>query len=177
MRKKPIRYVTKTSFSLLCLAMLAIPTGLSALICFGPKPVFFRIIDAVRYRSKQQISLDIEIIKPDSDLAPHLMVPGRRLNVTLSEPQHIRLKIGQKLMGNFSGAIDDLGSGRVTFSVDPAELGVIEEDQHCREIPNSTWEPFFDWLPHLKIGFITFWWLVTGILVYRRKNPATITQV
>ncbi|PKL51353.1 MAG: hypothetical protein CVV42_00445 [Candidatus Riflebacteria bacterium HGW-Riflebacteria-2] len=149
--------------------LILLPAGLWALIGFGPENATFRIIDAVQYQQTGLLSLDIEIITPGPDLAPHIMVPGRRFNLGLAEPKNLELKIGQKLRGSFSGAIKDLQNGQIMMHVDPASLKIIEEPADSCEIVYSDWEPYFDWLPHLKVAFIAFWWLIASLLVYRRN--------
>jgi len=147
--------------------MVLLPAGLWALIGFGPEQATFRIVDAVQYQQNGLLSLDIEIITPGPDLAPHIMMPGRRFNLEMSAPQHIELKIGQKLRGSFSGAIKDLQNGQIMMRVDPASLQIIEETSDSRDIPYSYWEPVFDYLQYLKVAFIAFWWLVASLLIYR----------
>jgi hypothetical protein len=154
----------------LLVALILLPAGLWALIGFGPESATFRIIDAVQYQQTGLLSLDIEIITPGPDLAPHIMFPGRRFNLELTAPQHLELKIGQKLRGSFSGAIKDLQNGQIMMDVDPASLQIIEETSDSRDIPDSYWEPIFDYLQYLKIAFIVFWWLIASVMVCRQDT-------
>jgi len=157
-----------TPLTLLAMLIL-LPAGLWALIGFGPEQSTFRIIDAVKYQATEQLSLDIEIVTPGPDLTPHIMMPGRRFNLELAAPQHLELKIGQKLRGSFSGAIKDLENGQIMMDVDPDSLQIIEETSDSREIPYSYWEPVFEYLQYLKVAFIAFWWLIASLLIYRRN--------
>lgn len=153
----------------LLITLILLPAGLWALIGIGPEQATFRIIDAVQYQQTGLLSLDIEIITPGPDLAPHIMMPGRRFNLELAAPQHLELKIGQKLRGSFSGAIKDLQNGQIMMHLDPASLKIIEEPADSVSISYSYWEPVFDYLQYLKTAFIVFWWLIASLLVYRRN--------
>jgi len=150
--------------------LILLPAGLWALIGIGPEQATFRIIDAVQYQQTRLLSLDIEIITPGPDLAPHIMRPGRRFNLELAAPQNLELKIGQKLRGSFSGAIKDLQNGQIMMRVDPASLEILEEPADSRSIPYSYWEPVFEYLEYLKIAFIVFWWLIASLLISRRNT-------
>jgi|GEM_PF-1960401 len=153
----------------LLMIMILLPAGLWALIGFGPESATFRIIDAVQYQQNGLLSLDVEIITPGPDLTPHIMMPGRRFNLELAAPQHLELKIGQKLRGSFSGAIKDLENGQIMMDVDPASLQIIEETTDSRDIPYSHWEPVFEYLQYFKVAFIVFWWLIASLLISRRN--------
>ncbi len=160
---------------LLILLLIAI-TGSQAEAVMGvPRSkLLFKIIDAVMYRDQQQLQIDILILENPEDSTDHIFIPGRRISVNLPAKFSARLKINQKIRADFEGAIDDLGSGRITVYMLPESIEIVETPLEAKPIKFSALEYLFEIFPALKFIFILAGWALAYELCFRqppRKAP------
>lgn len=125
------------------------------------------IIDAVRYRDPQQLQIDIQILENPEESTDHIFIPGRRISVNLPFGFADRLKISQKIRADFEGAIDDLGSGRITVNMIPESIEIVETSPEAKPIRFSALEYLFDIFPVLKLIFILAGWTLAYELCFR----------
>ncbi|MBU1107754.1 MAG: hypothetical protein KKB51_13865 [Candidatus Riflebacteria bacterium] len=164
MKTTSAKFISPSLVTLFILVFMLLPVDLWAILGVEATAVTFKILDATKYHAPGMTSLDIEVINSDD----YVVSPGRRFNVELVLSPDSGIKIGQTLQADFTGMIDDLGSGRISVSFDPNTVLIIDDNPACVEIPWSIWEPVFDYLPVLKIAFILFWWLVVIQLVSKK---------
>ncbi|MEW6710071.1 MAG: hypothetical protein AB1403_09645 [Candidatus Riflebacteria bacterium] len=159
----------KTKLPIILLVMLALFAGSPALAVMGVtrSSLIFTIIDAAVYKNPALVQIDLLIHENAESSTDHILIPGRRITVQVSTEYLNRLMIGQKIKADFSGAIDDLGSGRIKIMIHPETLEILETPLTASKIEFSRWEPFFDALPFLKIVLIAFGWLLTFELCFR----------
>ncbi|MFZ5951646.1 MAG: hypothetical protein ACOYXC_13130 [Candidatus Rifleibacteriota bacterium] len=155
---------------LICMLILLANSPVLAVMGVPRSSLIFTIIDATAYKNPAQIQIDLLIQENAESLSDHILIPGRRITVQLPAEYLNRLMIGQKIKADFSGAIDDLGSGRIKIMIHPETLEVLETPLTASKIEFSGWEPFFDALPFLKIVLIALGWLLTFELCFRRPS-------
>lgn len=155
------------------LIILASLSGTPALALMGvpDSTLIFTIIDATIYTNPARVQIDLLIQENANDLSDHILIPGRRLSVSLPPTFSDRLKIGSKARADFSGAIDDLGSGRISIKIHPESIEIIETPAEAKKIEFSLWESFFDAAPLLRFVFIALGWLLTFELCFRKPVP------
>lgn len=158
---------------LIIVILLVLGPGMPAHAVMGvPRSqLVFSIIDAVIYTNPSVMQIDLLIQENANDLSDHILIPGRRLSVSLPPTFSDRLKIGSKARADFSGAIDDLGSGRISIKIHPESIEIIETPAEAKKIEFSLWESFFDAAPLLRFVFIALGWLLTFELCFRKPVP------
>ncbi len=151
--------------------VLALATEASAVLIFTGEQIEFRIIDAVRYKANDIISIDLEIIGRGNPEAAGIFKIGRRFSIELRAGEQTGyLKIGGHFSADFQAFFDDMGSGKVKVTMKPQSLQIIPGDSELREIPDAFWEQYLPFLPLIKVAFILSGWLLAIVLSWRSSN-------
>jgi hypothetical protein len=166
--------MTRTDRLLLIIVLLLVlgpSISVHALMGVPRSQLVFSIIDAVIYTDPSELRVDLLIQENANDHSDHILIPGRRISVTLPANYSDRLKIGSNARADFSGGIDDLGSGRISIIIHPESIEALETPADAITIEFSRWEAFFDAVPLLRGLFIAIGWLLTFELCFRKPTP------
>lgn len=156
---------------ILVLAMFfLLASRLLAVLIFTGEQIEFRIIDAVRYSVGDIVLLDIEIIGRGNPQAAGVFKVGRRFNIQMKAEQAGELKIGGHFSADLKAFFDDMGSGRISVSLDRKSLKILPVNAEQREIPPAFWEAALPFLPFFKLLFILSGWLLALVLCWRSED-------
>ncbi|MBI3039244.1 hypothetical protein HYY75_09385 [bacterium] len=122
-------------------------------------------LDAVRYQNDTKVSLDLEIIEGEPGTGVY--EKGKRYHIlqNLDTRTLERLKIGQILKADFSGSIDDLGSGKISLDIQPETIRILSDPEFSSSIRFSLWEPLFPYIFWFQASFILSFWFAVFILI------------
>jgi hypothetical protein len=162
--------------NLLCLLLLFFfASRVHAIIVVENFQVECKVLDAVYYKGKNSLSLDIEIIRNQEAQSSDVFATGRRFNVKMAgSNSNYGLKINQNFTAHLEGIIADLNGGKITVFIHPESIKIASGQNNLKDIPYSAWEKIFPFMHLLRILFIVSGWLLTCLLCYKKSDSKAI---